>query len=291
MKMYDYINRVVITVPLSVYEDPWARWWVRLVRWARPGVPEPPHIRPIFELDKGVPNRLMHQGPWLFRGLMVSIEEYDGKGKPDKVCGIMGHVLEECGDGIHGPDEIEYGEWMKATRHSLPSNQSFSRGSSNNWNNNSTQRGRDRARGGGHGTQQGDHAAAANVSMREGAAYVSKKRNSQEAGLQDDDDLHDTIESPAKDAANEGKEQKSSSVARKLDLTDEAPQKTVDPLAVLVDHIPTSVSGSNIQIPPPPPEYKTSRERKRLKNGEAPNKMANSTRASAGSHEERREAQ
>ncbi|KAE8779167.1 hypothetical protein D1007_47895 [Hordeum vulgare] len=30
-------------------------------------------------------NRVMHQGPWIFRGLMVVIEEYDGKGKPHAV--------------------------------------------------------------------------------------------------------------------------------------------------------------------------------------------------------------
>ncbi|XP_073363310.1 uncharacterized protein [Aegilops tauschii subsp. strangulata] len=159
-------------------------------------------------------NRVMHQGPWIFRGLMVIIEEYDGRGKPNaveldrvhvwahihdttelyrkepildqlarridqvksvemnpssvfegncvrartkikvaeplvrftplnikgeerlllpvkyekiayfcEVCSIMGHILEECGNGIHGPEEIEYGEWMLATRRSFPSNQ------------------------------------------------------------------------------------------------------------------------------------------------------------------------
>ncbi|KAE8819111.1 hypothetical protein D1007_03096 [Hordeum vulgare] len=30
-------------------------------------------------------NRVMHQGPWIFRGLMVVLEEYDGKGKPHAV--------------------------------------------------------------------------------------------------------------------------------------------------------------------------------------------------------------
>lgn len=30
-------------------------------------------------------NRIIHQGPWIFRGLMVIIEEYDGKGKPEMV--------------------------------------------------------------------------------------------------------------------------------------------------------------------------------------------------------------
>jgi hypothetical protein len=37
-------------------------------------------------------NRVMHQGPWIFRGLMVIIEEYDGKGKPQAVALDRVHV-------------------------------------------------------------------------------------------------------------------------------------------------------------------------------------------------------
>lgn len=27
-------------------------------------------------------------------------------------CGFMGHVVEECGDGIHDPRKCEWGEWL-----------------------------------------------------------------------------------------------------------------------------------------------------------------------------------
>ncbi|KAE8786877.1 hypothetical protein D1007_39120 [Hordeum vulgare] len=39
------------------------------------------------------------------------------------VCGIMGHTLEECGNGIHGPEEVEYGQWMVAKRRPYQANQ------------------------------------------------------------------------------------------------------------------------------------------------------------------------
>jgi hypothetical protein len=32
------------------------------------------------------------------------------------VCGVMGHDLEDCGDGIHAEEEIQYGKWMIAKR-------------------------------------------------------------------------------------------------------------------------------------------------------------------------------
>ncbi|KAE8775454.1 hypothetical protein D1007_52011 [Hordeum vulgare] len=37
-------------------------------------------------------NRVMHQGPWIFRGLMVFIEEYDGKGMTHAVVLYRVHV-------------------------------------------------------------------------------------------------------------------------------------------------------------------------------------------------------
>lgn len=27
-------------------------------------------------------------------------------------CGLMGHIVEECGDGVHDPTECEWGEWL-----------------------------------------------------------------------------------------------------------------------------------------------------------------------------------
>ncbi|KAM0845276.1 hypothetical protein ACQ4PT_056479 [Festuca glaucescens] len=34
------------------------------------------------------------------------------------VCGVLGHDLEECGDGIHKDEDIQYGKWMLAKRRS-----------------------------------------------------------------------------------------------------------------------------------------------------------------------------
>ena len=38
------------------------------------------------------------------------------------VCGIMGHDLEECGDGVHDQKAIQYGKWMIAKRRIQTSN-------------------------------------------------------------------------------------------------------------------------------------------------------------------------
>lgn len=32
------------------------------------------------------------------------------------VCGILGHDMEECGDGVHQPEAVQYGLWMLAKR-------------------------------------------------------------------------------------------------------------------------------------------------------------------------------
>ncbi|KAE8783713.1 hypothetical protein D1007_42807 [Hordeum vulgare] len=224
-------------------------------------------------------NRVMHQGPWIFRGLMVVLEEYDGKGKPHavalertyvwaqihdtpelhrregvldqlarrigqvksvelnparvfegnyvrvqakikvgeplvrftplkisgeeimllsvkyekigffcEVCGIMGHSLEECGDGVHDPDEIEYGNWMIEKRRAIPSYQ-YSQASHSN-----PPRNRGRGR-----RSAGD--------ARE--THTARKRSSHEADLSDNEILEDTTESPMKttpDGQSDGEE-------------------------------------------------------------------------------------
>jgi hypothetical protein len=32
------------------------------------------------------------------------------------VCGVLGHDMEECGDGVHAKEDIQYGKWMLAKR-------------------------------------------------------------------------------------------------------------------------------------------------------------------------------
>ncbi|KAE8794044.1 hypothetical protein D1007_31339 [Hordeum vulgare] len=249
-------------------------------------------------------NRVMHQGPWIFRGLMVVIEEYDGKGKPHvvaldrmlvwaqihdtpelyrrevvldqlarrigqvksvemnparvfegsyarvrvkikvdeplvrftplkitgeenlllpvkyekigffcEVCGIMGHNLEECGDGIHGPDEVEYGQWMVAKRRTLPSNQ-YSQTSHSNPPRNRRGRG-----GGSAGATRTTHTA--------------KKRSSQEAALSDNENMDDTAESPMKFMPDEQEDGEgaqppyaNSAAKKRLDLSNTTPTAT-----------------------------------------------------------------
>lgn len=38
--------------------------------------------------------------------------KYEKLGYLCEVCGILGHNQEECGDGVHGVEEIEYDDWM-----------------------------------------------------------------------------------------------------------------------------------------------------------------------------------
>ncbi|KAE8766689.1 hypothetical protein D1007_62058 [Hordeum vulgare] len=89
----------------------------------------------------------------------------------------MGHSLEECGDGVHGPDGIEYGHWMIAKRRAILSYQ-YSQASHSN-----PPRNRGRGR-----RSAGD--------ARE--TPTARKRSSHEADLSDNEILEDTAESPMK---------------------------------------------------------------------------------------------
>ncbi|VAI15968.1 unnamed protein product [Triticum turgidum subsp. durum] len=322
-------------------------------------------------------NRVMHQGLWIFRGLMVIIEEYDGKGKPEavvldrvyvwaqihdtpelyrkepimdqlarrigqvksvemnptrvfegnyvrvrakinvaqplvrftplnikgeerlllpvkyekiaffcEVCGVMGHILEECGNGIHNPDEIEYGEWMLAKRRSLPSTQ-FNQTGRGNFSYTSDNRGAPGRRGrgrGGHGNADGGR----------GNGDGAKKRSSQEAGLQEDVDLNDTAESPLKtDVVEKDADQTEPTAKKKLDLSDDALGVSVENTAERHAQNPAvHVQPKEIiLVPPPPPGYQNPRDRKKPKKGSSPNKSTNKMSEQVGSLEERRRAQ
>ncbi|XBH89776.1 hypothetical protein VPH35_081604 [Triticum aestivum] len=319
------------------------------------------HEPDIREADNNlfVVNKVMHQGPWIYRGLMVAIEEYDGKGKPDlvqldrvhvwaqihdtpelyrkeiivdqlarrigqvksvemnpnrvfegnyvrvrakikladplvrfaplnikgegrillpvryekigffcEVCGVLGHSMEQCGDGVHSPEEVEYGEWMKATRRAMPDNQNRDP----SWNRGNSTRGRGRARGGGRGRNNG-----------------AKKRSSEDAGLGEeidkdgDDDLKDTAESPLKDkGVDVGTVRPQTTVSRKLNMDKQADE------SIRGGSLDASVQGASV-VPPPPPPYVTPRDRKKQKQGSSPNKS--NMDSVAGSSEERRRVQ
>ncbi|KAK1619605.1 hypothetical protein QYE76_025122 [Lolium multiflorum] len=49
-------------------------------------------------------------------GRMLLHVKYEKIGFFCDVCGIMGHDMEECGDGIHPPEAIQYGKWLLAKR-------------------------------------------------------------------------------------------------------------------------------------------------------------------------------
>ncbi|KAM0909026.1 hypothetical protein ACQ4PT_015085 [Festuca glaucescens] len=99
------------------------------------------------------------------------------------VCGVMGHDLEECGDGVHKPENLQYGKWMLAKRREQPNSVPSYRGSF-------PVRGGGRGRGG----------RGSNPSP------VPRKRSSGDADLDKDNDLRDTAVSPMKttDNATEG---------------------------------------------------------------------------------------
>jgi hypothetical protein len=86
--------------------------------------------------------------------------------------GLLGHDHEECGDGAWEPKDLQYGEWMLAVRRS----------------NSQLEPRRYAAREPGSG----------GFMNRGGGTPGAKKRSSQEAALDDGDDLRDTASSPGK---------------------------------------------------------------------------------------------
>ncbi|KAE8799307.1 hypothetical protein D1007_25438 [Hordeum vulgare] len=179
--------------------------------------------------------------------------KYEKVGFFCEVCGVMGHVLEECGDGVHGPDEVQYGQWMVANRRSLAANQ-YPQHSSNP----PRTRGR-RGRGG------GPHGHATSNSRTENAA---KKRSSQEAGMSEDENVEDTAESPMKPMQMEQDEgeppQTESSAKKRLDMSNAT---TAGPTNPGDDHQSTTNMREASELPehtPPPPQaYVAPRDRKK----------------------------
>nr|XP_051229135.1 uncharacterized protein LOC127346935 [Lolium perenne] len=94
-----------------------------------------------------------------------------------KRCGLLGHDHEECGDGAWEPKDLQYGAWMLAVRRS----------------NSQLEPRRFVAREPGRG----------GFMNRGGFTPGAKKRSSQEAALDDGEDLRDTASSPGKMAPME----------------------------------------------------------------------------------------
>ncbi|KAM0852267.1 hypothetical protein ACQ4PT_051867 [Festuca glaucescens] len=272
-------------------------------------------------------NKVMNQGPWLFRKLVVVIAEYDGIMKPSEVavwaqihaipelyriqevvdqlarrigkvksvemnhqrwfegdyvrvrasidvnkplirfvplnvgvrkmlqvkyekigffcdvCGVMGHDLEECGDGIHAEEQIQYGKWMIAKRRTQLGGQGFFRAPQNT------------ARFGGRGRGRGE---------------LGRKRGSGDAFI-GDEDLEDTASSPIKvnnpkDREEDLEANKGNGTAgKKLDFGED--DKGLERSNVVEDMMEgvEKGPGSGEKVPPPPPGYIPPREKKRSK--------------------------
>jgi hypothetical protein len=173
-----------------------------------------------------------------------------------KHCGLIGHNHEECGDGVWGAKDLQYGDFMLAVRReNLPAMEPRSFGS------------RGRGSWPGRGASQ----------------FKPRKRSSHEASLDDDGDLKDDAVSPIKPAPNveTGSVEEDANVRKTLDFSGEnlvmsttgtAPMETADPTTV----------------PPPPPPYIDPRDRSKQR------KMSNTNNdlaTSAASTEEDRRAQ
>jgi hypothetical protein len=196
------------------------------------------------------------------------------------VCGLLGHVQEECGTGVHAPGAVGFGKWMLAdtvwNRTQLHGEEGM-RGQSRGMNQDAASKGRGAGRSGrgfasrGGGRTRGQDRGAAPV------IHENRKRNSTDARLE---------ASPVKDGQNvtapplmlTWKEpgvigmEDSTKVQRHLIMEKEDGGQRYEPR-----------SGT----PPPPP---SAREQKRSKKHSTPKKDKNEL-GSAGSVEEHRRDQ
>lgn len=67
------------------------------------------------------------------KGRIFLLIKYEKIGFFCEVCGILGHIKEECGDVIHASEAIEYGTWMVAKSRAFSKGQSYQRGGGSAW--------------------------------------------------------------------------------------------------------------------------------------------------------------
>lgn len=186
----------------------------------------------------------------------------------------MGHTMEECGDDIHDPEEVDYGDWMVATRRSLPNTQGFGEVvcCMDEWWNEVCD------------TREG-------VRCRLwGNTNIPKKRTSKEVGIQTEygkqDDTaesalktHVDMEGELQDGMSGARNKLGPSGDRNLSATEESAQKEVqvqvDTMNNATQWLPHALGGGSA-VPHPSLEYSAPRDRKRSKQGSSPLKTNNS---------------
>ncbi|KAM0917510.1 hypothetical protein ACQ4PT_009435 [Festuca glaucescens] len=197
-------------------------------------------------------------------GRTLLLVKYEKIGYFCDVCGIMGHDLEECGDGVHKPEDIQFGKWMIAKRRTQTNTMPTYRDSF-------PARGGGRGRGGLGGTP----------------FATQRKQSSGDADLDKKDDLRDTATSPMKTNAEETGDGNDSTelhdgdlnARKKLGFENMDEDLETEPKA-------TEEEDTGPIVPPLPPAYVKSRDRSKLRRTDSGNSMA----SSAASFEEDRRA-
>ncbi|KAM0875582.1 hypothetical protein ACQ4PT_036698 [Festuca glaucescens] len=170
-----------------------------------------------------------------------------------KHCGLIGHSHEECGDGVWSAKDLQYGDFMLATRRANPPPPEPRYFPS-------------RGRGGWSGRgMSGSH---------------PRKRSSAEAALDGDEEaLKDSATSPLKttpmEESDEGRDM--AGTKKQLDFDMEDPNRPTDA------GLPTT---SVEEVPPPPPSYTDPRDRSKQRKTNTTNDLA----TSAASDEDDRRA-
>jgi hypothetical protein len=168
-----------------------------------------------------------------------------------KHCGLLGHNHEECGDGVWSKKELQYGDFMLASRRA-------------NLQNVEPRPFNQRGRGGRFGR---------------GAYSDSRKRSSQEASLDEGDELLDSASSPLKTTAMEISDENVMGARKQLEFDTDHDKE----LALAG---PSEV-GNPEEVPPPPPSYTNPRDRTKIRKTAVNDDLA----TSAASSEEDRRAQ